>query len=316
MNRTALLAVAAGVFGATLLVAAMQGSILGITFGLLFSPLPLAMAVLGLGPKALPVAVMGGAVTVAVLTGSFVGPVVYFLNDVLPIAVLARFAGAASERTFHGGAALGLSVTWLGIAAAAVMGLVLVMVPMSPDGLEASLRAGMDKLLAEMVAAGGGTEQMNRAAETLKTSVGLLPGAAGWNWCLRAIASAVLAQVALRRLGYTVNEGPAYRLMTVPGWFIAVFWASVVFGWLLAGDFGFIAKNAALILCLPLMLQGLAVVHCGIGRLANAGFLLAGFYVLALLTLALSSAALVGLGLVDHFLKLRQRMTAGPQGGV
>jgi len=188
--------------------------------------------------------------------------------------------------------------------------------PLGPEGLEASLRAGMDRLLTEMVKASGNTAQMSQAAETLKASVSLLPGAAGWNWCLRAIASAVLAGVALRRLGYAMDFRPAYREVALPVWFVAVFWATVVIGWLVTGDIGFVAKNAAMILCLPLLLQGLAVVHVGIGRLENAGFWLVGFYVLALLTLALSSAVLVGLGVVEHFLKLRSRMGGPKQGGV
>lgn len=191
-----------------------------------------------------------------------------------------------------------------------MLSLVLVMMPFGADGLEASLRAGMDKLLAEMVAASGGTEQMTQAAATLKASVGLLPGAAGWNWCLRAIASAALAQAMMVRLGYALNASPAYRRMAVPSWFIAVFGASVAIGGLADGDIGFVAQNIAMVMCLPLLLQGLTVVHCGLGRLGNAGMLLAGFYVLALLTAGLSFAVLVSLGLVDHFLKVRERMDA------
>ncbi len=316
MNRSVLLAVAAGVFGATLMVAALKGSLLGVAFGLLFSSLPLAMAVLGLGPAVLPVAVMGGAVTVTILTGSFVGPVIYLLNDVLPIALLTRFARTETEGKLPAGVALGLGASWLAVAAAIVLSLVLLMMPFGADGLEASLRTGMDKLLAEMVAASGETEQMIQAADALKASVGLLPGAAGWNWCLRAIASAALAQAMLVRLSSALNPSPAYRRMAVPSWFVAVFGASVAIGGLAGGDIGFVAKNIAMLMCLPLLLQGLTVVHCGLGRLGNASMLLVGFYVLALLTAGLSFAVLVSLGLVDHFLKLRERMDARSQGGV
>lgn len=316
MNRSVLLAVAAGVFGGTLLVAAIKGSILGVAFGLLFSPLPLAVAVLGLGPAYLPIAVMGGAVTVTILTGSFVGPVIYLLNDVLPIAVLTRFVRTVPGGTISSGAAIGFGITWLGIAGAALMGAVLVMLPIGPDGLEATLKAGMDKILAEMVAANGGTEQMTQAAETLKASVGLLPGAAGWNWCLRAIASAAVAQAILMRWGQALEANPQYRQMALPGWFIVIFGASMAVGSFVDGDAGFIAQNIAMVLCLPLLLQGLSVVHCGIGRLGNASMLLVGFYVMALLTSALSFTVLVVLGLVEHFLKLRERLNAPPQGGV
>jgi hypothetical protein len=316
MNRSALLAVAAGVFGATLLVAALQGSLIGVTFGLLFSSLPLAMAVLGLGPAVLPVAVMGGAVAATILTGSFVGALLYFVMDVLPIALLARFAQTEAQGTLPRGIALGLGASWLAIAAAAVVVLALILMPFGPDGLEASLKAGLDKLLAEVVAAKGETEQTAQLTAMLKAAAVWLPGSAGLNWGLRAIASVTLAQAMLVRLGYALNASPAYRRMAVPSWFVAVLGASFAIGGLADGDIGFVAKNIAMVLCLPLLLQGLAVVHCGLGRLGNASMLLAGFYVLAFLTAGLSSVVLVSLGLVDHFLKLRERMDARSQGGV
>ena len=69
-------------------------------------------------------------------------------------------------------------------------------------------------------------------------------------------------------------------------------------------------------LCLPLVMQGLALVHCALGRKGNAGFWLVGFYMLAVSTATVSLAILVGVGVADHFLKLRERMAAPPQGGV
>lgn len=317
MNRTALMAVAAGTFGATLMVAALKGSILGVAFGLIFSPLPLAMAVLGLGPAALPVAVMSGAVTVTILTGSFVGPVIYFLYDVLPVALLTRLARAEPESSIPSGIRVGLSVTWLGVLAAVLMCLALVLLPVSPDGLEATLRAGIEKALAEV--SGRATADPARVAaalETLKATALFLPGAAGWNWCLRAIVSAAVAQAILMRLGRALEPKPAYRQMVVPGWFLAVFWAAILVGWFTHGDISFIAKNAAGVLCLPLVLQGLSLVHSAIGRKANASFWLVGFYMLALSTATVSFAILVGAGVADHFLKLRDRLSVPPQGGV
>jgi hypothetical protein len=318
MNRVALLAVAAGVFGATLLVAAMSGSVLGVAFGLLLSPLPLAMAVLGLGPVALPVAVVGGATTMMVLTGTFVGPLVYVVNDALPVAILLRQArvGGPSPGSPPGSVNIGAATAWLAVIGVGVMVAVLAAVPTDPDGLEATLRVGIEKLIAEVIKAQGEQPDLTQAAEAFKASVAIMPGAAGWNWCLRAIVSAVIAQAALTRMGYAGLATPAYRGFAVPAWFIAAFWATAATAWAAPGDIGYVATNAAGVLCLPLLLQGLAVVHCGIGRIENAGFWLVGFYVLALLTAALSFVVLVTLGVVDHFLKLRQRMTAPPQGGV
>jgi len=317
MNRSALLAVAAGAFGATLMVAALQGSFLGVAFGLLFSSMPLAMAVLGLGPAYLPVAVMSGAVTVAVLTGSFVGPVIYFLNDVLPVALLTRLVRSEAGQALPSGVLVGRSVTLLGILAAVLVAMVLVLMPIGPEGLEATLRAGIDKALAEV--AQRATAEPARVAAALKTleaTAVFLPGAAGWNWCLRAIASAAAAQAILMRLGHALGATPSYRQMAVPGWFLAVFWAVILLGWLSSGDVSFIAKNAAGVLCLPWVLQGLALVHSALGRKANASFWLVGFYMLALSTATVSFAILVGAGVADHFLKLRERMDVPKQGGV
>jgi len=317
VNRVVLLATAAGAFGATLLVAAMQGSVLGVAFGLLLSPLPLAMAVLGLGPAALPVAVLSGAVTVTVLTGSFVGPVIYVLNDVAPVALLTRLARRAPGGPQTDGTRVGRAVTWLGIAAAVLMAAALLAVPIGADGLEATLRGAIEKALSEVAAqATADPARVAAAMETLKATAVFLPGAAGWNWCLRALASAALAQAILTRMDRALEPTPAYRRMTVPGWFFAVFWAAILIGWLAPGDAGFIAKNAAGVLCLPVVLQGLAVVHSALGRLTNAGLWLAGFYVLAVATATVSFAVLVGIGVADHFLKLRERVAAPPQGGV
>jgi hypothetical protein len=317
MNRSALIAAAAGAFGATLLVAALQGSVLGVAFGLLFSPLPLAMAVLGLGPAALPVAVMSGAVTVTVLTGSFAVPVVYFLNDVLPVALLTRLVRPVPGVNIAQSILLGRAVTFLAILAAVLVGVVLIMLPIGPDGIEAALRSRIDEVLAEFAKRSTAEPaRVEAAMKTLESAALFLPSGAGWNWCLRAIASAAVAQAILTRLGKSLEATPAYRQMAVPGWFFAVFWAAILVGWLAPGDTGYVAKNAAGVLCLPVVFQGLCVVHSALGRKANAGFWLVGFYLLALSLATVSFAVLVGIGVADQFLKLRERMAAAGQGGV
>lgn len=317
MNRSVLWAAAAGAFGATLMVAALQGSVFGVAFGLLFSSLPLAMVVLGLGPAVLPVAVMSGAVTVTVLTGSFVGPVIYFLNDVLPVAFLTRLIRTPPGSSVTRSVVIGRSVTFLGLLAAVLVSVILVALPIGPEGLEATLKNEIEKALSEVVQrATADPARVAAALETLKSTAVFLPGAAGWNWCLRAIASAAVAQAILTRMSLALDVTPAYRQMVVPGWFLVVFWATILIGWLVSGDVGFIAKNAAGVLCLPLVMQGLALVHCALGRKGNAGFWLVGFYMLAVSTATVSFAILVGVGVADHFLKLRERMAAPPQGGV
>ncbi|MDX2222689.1 MAG: DUF2232 domain-containing protein [Rhodospirillaceae bacterium] len=315
MNRSALLAVAAGVFGATLLVAALRGSLLGVMFGTLLSPLPLAMAVLGLGPAFLPVAVVSGAVTTTVLTGSFAAAVIYLVVDALPVALLMRFGRGQGPHQPADGAAVGRAAAWLALAALGLIVAGLALMPLGEGGVEATVRARLGEVIAQAREAGQGRLGLPDRPEAIAALASFLPGAAGWNWCLRAIVSAALAQAVLMRMGGALYAAPAYRAAAVPGWFIAAFWAAAATSWLAPGDAGFVALNAAAVMCLPLLLQGLAVVHSGIARFDRAGLWLVAFYVMALLMAALAFVVLVCLGVVDHFLKLRARMVPPPRGG-
>jgi uncharacterized protein YybS (DUF2232 family) len=83
----------------------------------------------------------------------------------------------------------------------------------------------------------------------------------------------------------------------------------------LKNDVGFIAGNAAAILSLPLVLQGLAVVHSAARLVKYRLAWLAIFYVLALATADLSSVLLVGLGVMDQFLQIRGRYLTPRTGG-
>ncbi len=98
MKRDALIAVAAGVLGALLLVAAWRGSFLGVTLGMMFSPIPLAMTALGLGLRYLPVSVLAGAVAVSAVTGSLALAALYVVVDAAPVAILTRIELALLRR--------------------------------------------------------------------------------------------------------------------------------------------------------------------------------------------------------------------------
>jgi hypothetical protein len=275
------------------------------------------MAVLGLGPAFLPVAVVGGAVTTTVLTGSFAAAVIYLVVDALPVALLARFVRGAAAGQPADGAAVGRAAAWLAVAALGLIVAGLALMPLADGGVEATVRARLGEVIAQAGQGGlgqGGFGFPDRP-EAIAALASFLPGAAGWNWCLRAIASAALGQALLVRMGAALSATPAYRAVAVPGWFIAAFWAAAATSWLAPGDAGFVALNAAAVMCLPLLLQGLAVVHSGIARFDHAGLWLVAFYVMALLMAALAFVVLVCLGVVDHFLKLRARMVPPPRGG-
>ncbi|MBY0511914.1 MAG: DUF2232 domain-containing protein [Rhodospirillaceae bacterium] len=330
MTRNSTIAVVAGALGALLLVAALRQSMLGVMVGAMLSPLPLVMVTFGLGSAFLPLAVVAGAVTVTVVTGSIPLATVFLAVDAAPVALLSRLnlaAMAAAGRPLAG-LVLGRTVCWLVLVAGAAMVAGLAMMAAGPDGIEATLRQQIDKVLAAVPvtapATGGETttaatpRSIDLAAartEMVKAVAGLLPGLAAWDWCLRAILSAGLAQLMLTRMNLALWPTPAYRGFEAPQWYFALFGVTAMAAAVLKDDAGFIAGNAAAILSLPLVLQGLAVVHSAARLVKYRLVWLATFYVLALATADLSAVLLVGLGVMDQFLQIRGRYLAPRTGG-
>lgn len=310
-----------------LLVAALRQSVLGVLIGAMLSPLPLVMVVFCLGVSHLPVAVVAGAISVAVMTGSFPLAAVYLAIDAAPVAVLSRLglAAATTGGAPVAGFALGRTVSALVLAAFAAVVVGLAMISAGPDGLEATLRSRLETMLPALPAApaadaagnlnGGGFDLAATRSEMIRAMAGFLPGAAAWDWCLRAIISAGLGQMLLTRMKLAVWPTPDYRGFAAPQWFFALFGVTAIAAALLRDDAGFIAGNAAAILSLPLILQGLAVVHTAAAQTKQRLIWLLGFYVFALVMASVALVALAGLGVMDGFLHIRTRYLARRNGG-
>lgn len=318
MTRPSTLAVGAGALGGALLVAFFKGSLLGVVFGAMLSPLPLAMAALGLGPMFLPVAVVSGAVTVTVLTGSVLLAAIYLVVDAAPVAVIARFARASEDGGAPSGEALGKAIAVLAVGAVVLVAAGLLgMAQDAGDGtIEAVLRARLDEMLSSAPAGtAGGVDLAAARTEIVRKIAGILPGAAAWNWSLRVLVSAVLGQLMLKRMGISLVETPAYKRFAAPLWLLLLFGAAAGAAVTIEGDAGFIAGNAAVALCLVPVLQGLAVVHTLAGRMSYPRVALAVFYVSALRFPAVALIVLVTVGMVEHFFALRSRFAAPQPGG-
>ena len=306
MTRPSAMAAVAGALGAALLIAFFRGSILGIGVGALLSPLPLAMTALGLGLAYLPVAVVGGAVTVAVLTGSFALAAVYLLVDAVPVAALARL-GAVKEGDVRGDI-IGARVCYLALGAALFLALTLFLMPHA-NGIEAAVQAWVEKMFAAMPQPEGASATDFAAVrdQFVKTATGFLPAGGAWNWILRSIISVAVAQHLLARMNTALWPTPAYRSFAVPGWYLVVFGVAAVASFVSDGDVSYVIGNVAIALCLPLFLQGLAVVHCGFTRMKHGTTGLVVFYVASLFLPVISWLVLVSLAVADHFLHVRTR---------
>ena len=306
MTRPSAMAAVAGALGAALLIAFFRGSILGIGIGALLSPLPLAMTALGLGLAFLPVAVVGGAVTVAVLTGSFALAAVYLLVDAVPVAALARL-GAVKQGDVRGDV-IGARVCYLALGAALFLALTLYAMPHT-DGIQATVQSWVEKMFAAMPQPEGVSANDFTALrdQFVKTAAGFLPAGGAWNWILRSLISVALGQHLLARMNAALWPTPTYRSFAVPGWYLVVFAIAAVAAFVSEGDAGYVIGNVAIALCLPLFLQGLAVVHCGFNRMKNGTVGLVIFYIASLFLPVFAWLVLVSLAVTDHFLHLRTR---------
>lgn len=296
-----------------LLVAAWRGSVLGVVLGLMFSSIPLAMTALGLGLPYLPLAALSGMVTVVVLTDSFALTVLYALVDVAPTAILTRAGPAIAKAPEAGtGRVLGIAVAMLTVAAAALLVMGLANASPGTEGLEATLRAQLQQLIAEAAKTRG---DINAPDSVVAVMARILPGAAAWNWAFRALISATLAQWLLARDGFARWPTPAYRTIAVPGWYLGAFAAAGIAVGLASGDAGFVAVNAAICLSLPLVLQGLAVVHVAIAKFGGGRAALIAFYGFALVAAGAAFALIVIIGVMEHFLQMRSRTMQHRDGG-
>ena len=104
-----------------------------------------------------------------------------------------------------------------------------------------------------------------------------------------------------------MRPSPRLKAMELPQWLLPAFAVTSALAWLTSGDLGILATTAAMILTMPVLLLGLAVVHALAGRLAMPGLALGLFY-FALFFIWPLMVLVLGLGIVETFAQLRRRL--------
>jgi len=283
---------AAGLAAAILLLWSLRGLPLGVA-ALWLTPLPLFLAGLGFGLVSLGIALivaapllfaLGGWVPAAVFLGALGGPVMALL---------------LAARPGPGGLALPLAllgiIPALGILAAALL------LSDQPGGLEGVLSQ----------AARIGAARMGLAAgEAMIADLARVKAAAIGFWLVLALLlNAAAAAGLLRRLGF-LAEGPRFRLVRLPSWYLVLPGTAGLF-WLLGFDDG-VTVSLLLALLAPLLLHALAAIHrLTLGRTGRPA-MLAALYVALLLFAVPMSMALAGFALIDILLGNRGRGAMPP----
>jgi hypothetical protein len=275
-----------------------------------FTQAPLFIAGLAMG---LPAALMASAVaSLSVMTvGGLLGGVVHALVNALPVLVLLNRA-LLSRRAPDGGIEWyppGLLVAWLSGLAALTLSVLLIILAMGEGGIPGSVHRQIELILPMF-----GPNQDN-LRPLFDIVAPILPGIIVAAWMLVTMANGAIAQGVTTGLHRALR--PALRIgeTELPNWLgIALLIAGglVLFA---GGLLGLLAANATVILLVPFVVLGFAVVHVATRGVRARGFLLGGLYaVTALLTWPL--LVIIALGLIEQGFGLKRRMAAAASGGV
>lgn len=310
MPRYVPFALAAGLSSAVLHLST-EWSLLGALILALAAPLPLFSAGLGLGLSAAVVAAITATAAVAFAAG-WDRAGLYAITDAVLVVGVVRFAllnrPTADGRTeWYPPGHLLAGLTLYG--AAVFVGLALKL-GSGDQGLEAGVSALLDGFQQALANAGHDNPATGHVLAILKRAMPSL--AVGW-WIIIMAVNAVVAQKILARMGRTLRPSPDLTTTLPPAWLLVVAVAAAVVALVGSGWPGFVATNVALILCVPYLLTGLAVIHAISGRWNGRLVILIAIYLLLIL-FGWPLIVVAGMGMVEHWVGLRQRF-AGPGSG-
>lgn len=301
-------------FGSGILAAFFYAAVLLGGFGALIlgylAPLPLMAAGLWQGTAAAVLASIIGTMLVTLLmqeeTGGLVATLGFLVTSALPALVvvrqslLARTAPDGGLEWYPPGRLM-LVLAGLGLGGAA---LAMVMALGEPGGLEGVIRQALSRMA--LLIAPGQADALGPDAMWIAPA---MPGLVVISWLLMTVVNGALAQGLLSRFG--LNRRPSMRMVdfTLPHWSALAFSLACAGAVLLEGGPGFAALTVALVLGVPFLFAGLAVVHAVARRQKASTALLVAVYLFVFL-IGWPIPFLVGLGMIEQWMGFRARLAA------
>ena len=310
MPRAQLIPLGAGVVAALLHLSVTLGSP-GAFMLAYFAQAPIAATGLALGFMPAAMAAATAAILVALGSPGVGALSLFILTSALPVLVVVYFAlqnRAIDPSTgqdspdgvtewYPAGRILGW-LTGLGLVAFVVAYLIFM-------GGENGVRGAIEGYLSTVMSAFRGADKA-AVDEVIKTMSRFFPAVAVASWVLMNVVNGVLAQQFLTASGKNIRPKPDYREIKGPLWPAA----AVVFGILLTffgGEPGFFGFNVMLIATIPFFFIGLAVLHSISAAWPGRPIMLAAVYLLLILLLW-PAAVIALLGILEYWLRLRERM--------
>ncbi|MDB5392690.1 MAG: hypothetical protein JWM91_196 [Rhodospirillales bacterium] len=296
-QRYAAAALIAGLVSGALALSVETASLWRLVF-LGLAPLPLFASGLSAGPLSSLAAGLAGAVLVTAVVGS-VGGGVYLAAIVIPSAILvwqalrSVQAGEARKVWYSGGNLL----LWLaGLGIAGVLALI---------GYFAVSHGGLASAIGERF-------ELTPFVSAMLARIA--PGLAVAAWMVVIAADSVVAEWLVAQFGLAVRPPIDIRRLSLPVWIGPILMVAGLAGAILReGTIGMVCLNSAIVLVVPFVFLGLALVHALVGRVSYGPALIAAMYVVllgspALLgwrALLIFTLMLAGLGSADQLIDFR-----------
>ena len=134
------------------------------------------------------------------------------------------------------------------------------------------------------------------------------PSAVITTWTVMVTVNATLAQNVLTHFGLNRRPTPAFSELELPRWLTIGILAAAL-GSLMSGQTGTVALNALVVLALPFLFQGLAVIHAFARRLSSRGMFLIAVY-LILILFGWPAVLVTVIGVIEQWAHLRRRYGA------
>jgi Predicted membrane protein (DUF2232) len=308
MGKSMLIAIGGGGLSA---VASLAGQ-LGLPGAILvacLAPLPLLAVGLALGPKAAAIAA-GTGILFSLAVAGVAAASVYAGLHALPAALVVEraLAGAgAGPKSTEGERAAGTALASLAVFVAVLAGAV-AFIGRGEAGVEVAVRGFLDEGLA-MTMSG---LPVNARQRFIETAAPMFVGLSGVSWQLLIAGNSLLAQRIVSRRGQAIRQTPAWSRLSLPDWLAWPLVGAAAIALVTGGDAQYLARNVTMILATPYFFLGLTVVHALARRSPAKGLLFTGFYAGLVIFTLVAGAIVAGLGMIEQWAGLRDRVGASP----
>jgi hypothetical protein len=294
------LAVLAGLASSALFLSVLTG-FPGVVLLAYFVQLPLLLVGLTLGLTGSVIAAASGLLVNGLIAG-FATALVYALVQIVPTLVVVRQA-LLSRR--DGGQIEwfppGLLLAQLTTLAAGAILIAFVLFLNEPGGLEGAIEAFVTSALQEFGALPEGV------APEFGGWIFVFPGLMATSWLVMIVVNAVLAQALAVKIGWNRRPSPDIIALELPWWLWPAIGLAVFLSLLGETGFGFLGRSLLMVLVVPYVFLGLAVLHALARKWAYPGLALAALYG-SIVVLGWPLLVVLLLGLVEDWAGLRRRL--------